>query len=256
MQNTQLQNGKKIYFVSDSHLGIPDYESSLKREKMLVAWLDMIKIDAEEIFLLGDIFDFWFEYKTVVPKGYIRLLGKLSELSDTGIKVHFFTGNHDMWLFDYFVKELNAIIHRVPIVRIINNKKFFIGHGDGLGPADHGYKFIKRIFSHTFSHWLFARLHPDFGARVAGYFSYKSRMANIEKKIDETFHGDRERLVRFAKEKLTHEHFDYFVFGHRHIPVDYVLSEKSRFINTGDWIKRFSYACFDGEKTELLYYLK
>ena len=170
MQNTQLENGKKIYFVSDSHLGIPDYESSLKREKMLVAWLDMIKIDAEEIFLLGDIFDFWFEYKTVVPKGYIRLLGKLAELTDSGIKVHFFTGNHDMWLFDYFVKELNITIHKNPLIRIINNKKFFIGHGDGLGPADHGYKFIKRIFSHAFSHWLFARLHPDFGARVAGYF--------------------------------------------------------------------------------------
>src|SRR5438552_2655942 len=158
-----LTAGKKIYFASDFHLGVPDFQTSLEREKRIVRWLDTIKNDCEELYLLGDVFDFWFEYKTVVPKGFVRLLGKLAEFSDAKIPVHYFTGNHDMWTFDYLTKELNVQIHRHPVEKEYNGKKFYIGHGDGLGPGDHGYKFIKKIFASPLSQWLFARLHPNLG---------------------------------------------------------------------------------------------
>ena len=167
----------KIYFISDFHLGVPDYERSLDREKKIVRWLEFIKTDAAELYLLGDVFDFWFEYKHAVPRGYVRLLGKLAELSDSGIKIHYFTGNHDMWVFDYIPKEIGATLYREPVIRTYGEKKFFIGHGDGLGPGDHGYKFIKKIFASKTCQWLFARFHPNFGTWLANYFSRKSRIA-------------------------------------------------------------------------------
>jgi len=248
-----LEDRKNIYFISDSHLGVPDYESSLKREKHLVKFLDEIKNDAKEIYLLGDIFDFWFEYKTVVPKGYIRLLGKLAELSDSGIILNYFTGNHDMWIFDYFKKELNVNMFKEPIVRTYNNYKFYIGHGDGIGPDDKGYKFLKKVFSNRLNQWLFARLHPNFGIGLALYFSRKSRVANGN--TDEVFLGDdKERLIVYAKEMLQKEHFDFFIFGHRHLALDVKLAENSRYLNIGDWIKNFSYIVFDGETLELKYF--
>lgn len=244
-----MKQGKKIYFASDFHLGVPTYEKSLEREKKIVKWLDTIKSDAEEICLLGDVFDFWFEYKTVVPRGYVRLLGKIAELSDSGIKIHYFTGNHDMWTFDYLEKELNVTIYRAPIEINYNNRSFYIGHGDGLGPGDHGYKFIKKVFASKVCQWLFARLHPNFGIGIANYFSKKSRIATGTS--DEKFLGDeKEWLVIYSKEILAKKHFDYLIFGHRHLPLD-IKIDSSRYINLGDWIQYFTYGVFDGEKFEL-----
>jgi len=242
----------KIYFVSDSHLGVPDYASSLEREKLLVKWLDSIKADAKEIYLLGDIFDYWFEYKWAVPKGHVRLLGKLAELSDSGITMHYFTGNHDMWMFGYFPRELNIPVYRKPVSREMNGKKFFIAHGDGLGPGDHKYKFIKKVFSNKLCQWLFARLHPNFGLWLIKYLSRKSRVANGD--TDEVFLGeDKEFLIQFVKNNEKTTHYDYYIFGHRHLPLDITIGN-ARQINTGDWVKNFSYAVWDGEKLELKYY--
>ena len=241
---------KKIYFASDFHLGVPNYEASLDREKKLIRWLDQIKTDAAEIYLMGDLFDFWFEYKSVVPKGFVRLLGKLAELTDSGIKINLFTGNHDMWMFDYLSKELNVTIYRDPIQREYNGKKFYLGHGDGMGPGDHGYKFIKKVFSNSLCQWLFARLHPNFAFGLANYLSGKSRLSTGT--TDETFLGDdKEWLIIYCKEILSKEFFDYFLFGHRHLPLDVRLNDKSRYINLGDWVRYFTYAVFDGEKLEL-----
>jgi UDP-2,3-diacylglucosamine hydrolase len=248
-----LKDNKKIYFASDFHLGVPNYENSLKREKAVVKWLDHVKSDAEEIYLMGDVFDFWFEYKNTIPKGYVRLLGKLAEISDSGIPIHWFTGNHDMWIFDYLPKEIGITIHRAPIIREYEGKKFYLGHGDGLGPGDHGYKMIKKIFASPVCQWLFARLHPNLGVSVAQYFSKKSRISSGPK--DEKFHGeDKEWLVLYAKEILKKEHFHYFIFGHRHLPLDIKLAENSRYINTGEWVNYNSYAEFDGKNLELKYF--
>jgi UDP-2,3-diacylglucosamine hydrolase len=243
---------KNIYFASDTHLGVPDAASSLEREKILVKWLDSIKDDAAELYLLGDIFDFWFEYKHAVPKGFIRLLGKLAELSDAGITVHYFIGNHDMWMFGYLPKEMNIRIYRKPVERKMNGKIFFIGHGDGIGPRDHGYKFIKKVFANRICQWLFARLHPNFGLGLGRYLSKLSRESNGRTDI---FLGDeKEYLVRFVKEHEKIKHFDYYIFGHRHLPLDIEI-EKAHYFNLGDWITHFSYAVWDGEKLELKKFL-
>lgn len=242
--------GDKIYFISDFHLGVPDYERSLTREKKIVRWLNMIKNDASEVYLLGDVFDWWFEYKHAVPRGYVRLLGALAQLSDAGVKLHYFTGNHDMWVFDYLPKEIGATIYREPIVKIYGNKKFFIGHGDGLGPGDHGYKFIKKVFSSKISQWLFARFHPNFGTWLANYFSRKSRIATGSS--DEIYLGDeKEFLMIFCNNYIRNQYVDYFIFGHRHLVLDKKVGTDSRYINLGEWISNSCYAVFDGEKLEL-----
>jgi UDP-2,3-diacylglucosamine hydrolase len=248
-----LQANKKIYFASDFHLGIPNHEKSLIREKRIVKWLDEVKHDAQEIYLMGDMFDFWFEYKYTVPKGFTRLLGKIAEITDSGIPVTFFTGNHDMWMFDYFSKELGVSIYREPITREYNGKKFYLGHGDGLGPGDYGYKFIKRVFANPVCQWLFARLHPNFAMGMGNFWSRKSRLANGPK--DETFTGEEnEWLIVYTKEVLQKQHFDYFIFGHRHLPLDIKLNDNSRYINLGEWINYNSYGVFDGINMELKYY--
>lgn len=248
-----LSAGKKIYFASDFHLGAPDAATSLQREKLIVQWLDEIKKDAQEIFLVGDVFDFWFEYKTAVPKGFVRLLGKLAEISDAGIPIHYFTGNHDMWVFDYLPKQIGVTIYRASIEREFNGKKFLIGHGDGLGPGDAGYKFIKKVFANKVCQWLFARLHPNFGIGLANYWSGKSR--SHTELTDEKFLGeDKEWLIIYCKEVLQKQQFDYFIFGHRHLPLDIQLNKNSRYINLGEWIKYTSYGVFDGEKMELKYF--
>lgn len=248
-----MEPGKKIYFASDFHLGVPDFEKSLVREKLIVKWLDEAKKDAHEIFLMGDLFDFWFEYKHVVPKGYVRLLGKIAEIVDSGIPIHFFTGNHDVWMFNYFQKELGVSVHTDPINKTYNGKKFYLGHGDGLGPGDNGYKFIKRIFRSKFCQWLFARIHPNAGAGIAKYSSKTSRATTGKK--DEKFLGEEnEWLVIYSKGILQKEHFDYFIFGHRHLPLDIKLSDKSRYINLGEWMNYNTYAVFDGKELELKKY--
>ena len=244
---------KKIYFLSDFHLGAPDAASSLQREKRICRFLDIAKQNAAEIFVVGDLFDFWFEYSTVVPKGYVRILGKLAELTDSGIAVHFFVGNHDMWMKNYFQTELNIPVYFEPKEFIFNNKKFLIGHGDGLGPGDKGYKMMKKVFRNPACQWLFGVLPPNIGIGLANYFSRKSRAKTGL--VDEVFMGEEnEWLITYCKEVLQHKPYDYFIFGHRHLPIDFKLNENSRYINLGEWIKYDSYAVFDGEKLELLYY--
>lgn len=243
--------GKRIHFLSDFHLGVPDAATSLAREKRIVAFLDEAAKDAEEIMLLGDLFDFWFEYSRAVPRGHVRLLGKLAEITDRGIPVHLFLGNHDMWIFDYVPKETGVIVHREPIVREWNGKRFLIGHGDGLGPGDHGYKFMKSIFRNPVCQWLFARLHPNFGLWLGDFWSGRSRKksyANDRKWLGE----DKEWLVQYCRERLAEEHFDYLIFGHRHLPIDIEVGAGSRYINLGDWITWFTYATFNGNELKLM----
>ena len=244
---------KKIYFLSDFHLGAPNASISLEREKKIIAFLNEIVTDAKQIFILGDLFDFWFEYKKVVPKGYVRILGKLAEITDRGIPVHFFVGNHDMWMKDYFQKELNIPVYFEPTSFEFNGKQFLIGHGDGLGPGDHGYKFIKKVFRNKIAQTLFGIIPPFIGMNLADYFSRKSRAKTGQS--DEVFLGeDKEWLVTYSKDVLKKTYYDYFIFGHRHLPIDLKLDEKSRYINLGDWIKYDSYGVFDGVQFELKYH--
>ncbi len=248
------QEGKHIFFASDFHLGVPDHESSLKREKKLVSWLESIRYKAAEIFLMGDVFDFWFEYKTVVPKGYVRLLGKLAEITDSGIPVHIFRGNHDIWAFDYLQKEAGISLHRNPQVREFYGRRLYLAHGDGLGPGDNGYKFLKKVFENRFNQWLFRWLHPDIGTRMGLYFSHKSRIANVAREEKSNFQivPEEEMLYHYCQSLIkAGEQHDYYIFGHRHIPLDYPLNEKSRMVILGDWVTNFTYAVFDGEKLEL-----
>lgn len=247
----------KIYFASDFHLGIPDRKSSLVREKMLVDWLEICSEDCKELYLMGDVFDFWFEYKTVVPKGYVRLLGKLAQMADSGIRVHLFTGNHDIWAFGYLEQELGILIHREPEITSLGGKRFYLAHGDGLGPGDHGYKFLKKVFRFRPNQWLFRWLHPDLGARMALYLSRKSRLANVlkEEKKEVAMNIQDEMLYKYSVEILKKGiEIDYFVFGHRHLPTFYPLNENSQLMILGDWLTNFSYACFDGQELKLEYY--
>jgi UDP-2,3-diacylglucosamine hydrolase len=237
---------KKIYFLSDFHLGAPNAAESLVREKKIIQFLNEIKQDAAQIFIVGDLFDFWYEYRKVVPRGFVRILGKLAELTDAGIPIHFFVGNHDMWMKDYFQKEMNILVYFEPAVFEFNGKKFLVGHGDGLGPGDHGYKFIKKIFRNPICQWLFRWLHPDIGVAMANFFSKTSRASQDTHK---PFLGeDKEWLIIYANEKLKKcPHIDYFIFGHRHLAQDLVLRDgKSRYINLGHWFGEGNYAFFDG----------
>ena len=231
-------------------MGAPNFEQSLIREKHFVAWLNKIEPELGELYLVGDVFDFWFEYKHAVPKGFTRLFGKLAALADKGIPIHFFIGNHDMWAFDYLPNEIGVKMYRKPIVREVNGKVFFIGHGDGLGPGDKGYKRLKKIFANPFCQWLFGWLHPNIGIGLANYWSRKSRISTGG--YDKQFLGEEnEWLVQYCKRKLQEKHYDYFIFGHRHLPLNINLSERSKYINLGDWIQDFTYAVFDGNNFEL-----
>lgn len=249
----QIPKGKKIYFASDNHLGAPTQKQSFTREKKFVAWLDEVKKDAAAIFLLGDLFDFWFEYKTVVPKGFTRTLGKLAEISDSGIPIHYFVGNHDLWMNGYFEEELNIPVYHKPKEFTFNNKTFFIGHGDGLGPGDKGFKRMKKVFTNPIAKWFFKWLHPDLGVKLAQYFSVKNRLISGEE--DVKFLGeDSEWLIQYSKKKLEEKHRDYFVFGHRHLPLTIDLNKNSKYFNLGDWISYYTYGIFDGDSLELKEY--
>ncbi|MEI5985832.1 UDP-2,3-diacylglucosamine diphosphatase [Sphingobacterium sp. PU5-4] len=239
----------KIYFASDFHLGSYPTSHSLDRERRIVAWLDHIKTDAKELYLVGDIFDFWFEYASVVPKGYIRFLGKLAELADLGVKITLFKGNHDMWMFGYLKQELGAEVVSNEKVLQIDGKRFYIHHGDGLGPGDAKYKFLKKIFRSRFCQWLFARLHPNLGIGIATRWSKHSRIANNN---EEKFLGEEnEWLIVYSKEILQGEHYDYFIFGHRHLPYERSIGNHSTIVNLGEWINYNTYAVWDGEQLTL-----
>jgi UDP-2,3-diacylglucosamine hydrolase len=243
---------KNIYFASDFHLGAPNFEESRKRETKIVEWLNFIKPDCSELFLMGDIFDFWFEYQKVIPKGFVRLQGKLAEMADAGIKIYFFKGNHDMWVNDYFTKELGLEVISDELLIERAGKKFYLHHGDGLGPGDAQYKFLRKIFRNPFCQWLFAMIPPRLGLGIANAWSGSSRIANNKK---ETFLGEeKEWLAIYAKEQLAKQHFDYFIFGHRHLPLTIQLAENSTYINIGEWINYNSYAVFDGNELKLAYF--
>jgi len=244
---------KKYYFASDFHLGAPNALESALREKRIVAWLDSIKNDVEELFILGDVFDFWFEFKTVVPRGYVRLLGKLAEISDSGVPIHWFIGNHDMWIFDYIPSELKITMHRKPIRKTMLGKTFYIGHGDGLGPGDNGYKFLKKIFRAPALQWVFARFHPNFGIGLANYFSSISRKSGHEK--DKVFLGKENEWLAIYSEELDYlQPTDFYIFGHRHLPMMLQLRAGGKYVNLGDWITNFTYGVFDGQEFKLLPY--
>ena len=252
MINIKLNKGKSIYFSSDNHLGAPNYSDSLIREKLFISWLDKIKTDAQVIFLLGDLFDFWFEYYKSVPKGFTRVLGKLAELSDSGIKIYFFVGNHDYWTRDYFQKEIGMEVLKKPTEFKINNKLFFIGHGDGLGPGDFKYKFLKRIFRNPIFIFLFRINYPWFGIPLGNFFSRKNKILsgnNIKFKSKEN-----EILYHFCKKKLNVKHYDFFVFGHRHLPLKIELGNNSYYFNTGDWINHYSFLHFKDDSLQLKYF--
>lgn len=241
---------KKIYFFSDVHLGLHPAERSRERELLLTEWLDSIKTHAKEIYMLGDIFDFWHEYKRVVPKGFVRFLGKLAELADNGIQIHYFTGNHDIWVYDYLPKEIGLKVYRKHITREIDGQKFFIGHGDGLGPWDKKYKLLKWAFTNSLLQWMFARLHPNLALSFGLGWSKKSRYAKGI--VAENFRGeDGEWQVMYAKRKLKQTPVNYFVFGHRHKPFLIKISENSRVINLGDWINNFTYGIWNGKSFEI-----
>ena len=250
MKSINIPEGKKVYFASDNHLGAPTREQSAPREQKFVAWLDQIKTDAAAIFILGDLFDFWFEYKTVVPKGFTRTLGKLAEITDSGIPVYYFVGNHDLWMNGYFEEELNIPVFHKPQQFTLNTTTFLIGHGDGLGPGDLGYKRMKKVFTNPIAKWFFKWLHPDLGVRLAQYLSIKNKLISGDE--DVTFLGeDNEWLVQYCKRKLEEKHRDYFVFGHRHLPLEIKLNDTSTYVNLGDWISYFSFGEFDGEQLSL-----
>jgi UDP-2,3-diacylglucosamine hydrolase len=255
-QSIRLRAGKRLYFSSDFHLGAPDAQSSREREKRIVQWLEQIRSDAQVVFLVGDIFDFWFEYKQAVPKGFVRLLGKLAELADEGIQLIIFTGNHDMWMSDYLTHELPAEVHRNPVRYEVRTEAgqehtLLVGHGDGLGPGDRVYKQLKKVFENPLARWSFRQLHPDLGIRLATGWSRRSRASNLQKGEEQFMGKEREWLYQYCLATENFQHHDYYIFGHRHLPLDLPVNANSRYINLGEWIRHQTYAVFDGTTVEL-----
>jgi len=248
--NISLTADQKIYFASDFHLGAPNKVKSLERELKIIRWLDSIENDAAAIFLVGDLFDFWHEYKTVVPKGFIRFQGKLATLVDKGIPIYIFTGNHDMWMYSYFTEELGIPVFRNPQTIVSGKHKIYVGHGDGLGPGDHLYKFLKKIFENKFCQWAFRQIHPDLGIGLANRWSSKSRL-NSSNEETSKFLGDNEWLWAYAKEVESKHHHDCYIFGHRHLPIEVPVGESSKYINLGEWMNYYTYAIFDGKEFAL-----
>ena len=238
-----MQAKTKIYFASDFHLGAPNHKESRRREKKICSWLELTSKDAKEIYLLGDLFDFWFEYKKVIPKGFERLKGKLAQLTDSGIKIHLFVGNHDLWTFGYLEDEIGLKVYKKPKIIKINNKVFFIGHGDGLGKGNHVYKFIKTIYQNSMCQFLFKLIPSYIGVNLAQVLSRKNKKTqNISKEqLGENY------LIEYCKSKLKEQPIDFFIFGHIHKPKNTPLSSNSTYINLGDWVTHFSYAELDGE---------
>ena len=246
-----LKNGKKLYFISDLHLGAPNWKESLDREKRVLDWLDEIQKSAHSIFFLGDVFDFWVEYRKVIPKGFVRFLGRLATLADRGIHLHFFHGNHDMWMNGYLEKELNAQVYPNLLKIQFGDLKILTGHGDGFGPGDPKYKFLKKVFRNRYCQALFKTIHPDIGIWIAQTWSGNSRSHNI-KNGGEVFYGEGEMLWQFCKDVEESTHHDYYLFGHRHLRLELEVGTEAQYFNLGEWINGSAYACFDGEKIKLL----
>lgn len=247
----ELHKNKNIYFASDFHLGLSSVSRDLEieREKKIIRWLDSIKKDAEAIFLVGDIFDFWYEYNHAIPKGYVRFLGKIASLKDAGIPIYFFTGNHDLWMFHYFQQEIGIEVFKNPVELLVGENKFLIGHGDGLGPGDIFYKILKTIFSNSVTQWLFKWLHPDIGIGLAKTWSNSSRIK--KKGLDEKFLGEKEFLIQYCKRKEVEKHRDFYIFGHRHMPLMVDISDNCTYINLGEWVNDFTYGIYNGRTFEL-----
>jgi UDP-2,3-diacylglucosamine hydrolase len=242
-----------LYFASDFHLGSPDKTTSKARESLVIKWLDKIKKDANHLFLVGDIFDFWFEYHDVVPKGYYKFLAKLAELREVGIQIWWFTGNHDMWLKNYLPDELGITLIRKETPFMLNEKRCLIGHGDGLGDGDFGYKLIKTVFAFRFNRWLYGWLHPRIAFAIARFFSRKSRA--MTGTGEEKYAGnDKELLVQYAYKILQHADFEYFIYGHRHLPLEIKLTDKATYFNCGDWLMHYTYLKMDSDGKLFLVY--
>mgnify|MGYP001248013760 FL=1 len=254
MIDIKLNPSKRIYFCSDNHLGSPNRNLSLEREKIFITWLDQIKTDAQAIFFLGDLFDFWFEYKKVVPKGFTRLFGKLAELSDSGVDLFFFVGNHDCWIGNYFEDELGINVFHKKVDLNIDNYNILIGHGDGLGPGDNKYKFLKLLFRNPILKKLFSFIHPDIGISLGSFLSQKNKILSGNEKVFES--EDKEMLFSYCKDVLKTKYYHFFIFGHRHIPLELDLGNNSKYFNTGDWITHFSYLVYDGTSFNLNYFNK
>lgn len=247
----------KTYFISDLHLGTPDADSSKARELAFCHWMDQVSIDAKAIYIIGDLFDFWHEYKTVVPKGFVRAQAAIAKATDSGIEVFLFTGNHDLWQRDYFEKELGVKLFFDPVQHQIDGVHFFIGHGDGLGPGDLKYKWMKKVFVNPFCQFLFRWIHPDIGMQIANYFSYKSRFANGAAPKEVFLGEEKEWLIQYCKRKSAENpSIRFFVFGHRHLPIEHKVNDFCTYINTGDWLSHFSYAVFDGANMEMKHFEK
>ena len=248
---------KNVYFLSDAHLGSWAMNHRRTQERRLVRFLDSIKEKASALYLLGDMFDFWYEYRYAVPKGYTRFLGKLSELTDNGVEVHYFTGNHDIWAYDYLEKECGVTIHRAPLTVEIGDKVFFLAHGDGLGDPDKGFKVIRAIFHNRICQYLFSALHPRWGIWFGQMWAKKSRLKRKDGKEPPYLGEDKEYLVRYVKDYMKeHPDIDYYLFGHRHIELDLMLSKKTRMLILGDWLWQFTFAVFDGERLYMENYVE
>ncbi len=241
----------KIYFISDVHLGAQALNDNHEREIRFINWLDHISADAKQLLIMGDLFDYWFEYKSVIPRGYVRTLGKLAELSDKGLDIHFFIGNHDVWADQFFKDEIGITIHKSEEVWDIFGYKVFLAHGDGLDPSDTGYLFLKKLFTNKFLQWCYAKLHPNCAHKIAHGWSSKRRKRHQRELVE--FKGeDKEGLYLFAQSMQQKVHIDYFIFGHRHLLLNLPLgNEKTRYINLGDWINFFSYGVFSEHGFEL-----
>ncbi len=239
---------KNVYFLSDAHLGSRAIEHSRTQERRLVNFLDKIKDQASAIYFLGDMFDFWYEFKYVVPKGFTRFLGKLSELTDKGIEVHFFVGNHDLWCGDYLTKECGVVLHREPLTCEIYGKEFYLAHGDGLGDPDTKFKVLRSAFRSKTLQRMFSAIHPRWSINWGLAWAKHSRLKHIKNNEPVYMGEDKEYLVLYTKSYLeSHPDINYFIYGHRHIELDLMLSRSSRILILGDWVQYFTYAVFDGE---------
>jgi UDP-2,3-diacylglucosamine hydrolase len=249
------ESRKNVYFASDAHLGLDIFENPIDTERRLVRWMDSIKDSAKAIYFVGDMFDYWFEYKDVVPKGYSRFIGKMAELSDNGVEIHIFTGNHDIWMFGYFEKELGAIVHHKELITEIDGKKFYIAHGDGLGDPSISVRILRKFFRNKPCQALYKTIHPRLTVPLGYAWSRHNRKKKIGLKSEKYLGEKQEYLVEFAKKHAQDNDIDFYVFGHRHIVLDLLITPKQRVAILGDWIQNFSYGMWDGNNFSVEYFL-